>query len=144
MDRWLVLSRQRCAGRTTEGARLANIMGAVAVPVKREPVAAYELLVLLCGAIFLARTLGPWQQPIIPPAGARGRGEDIDHHNGRPAGTVWILRTIACYTAATRSDGKTPCVAEPCHRPSNAEVKLRGPDGVIIDISEYGWLGNAL
>jgi catechol 2,3-dioxygenase-like lactoylglutathione lyase family enzyme len=29
-------------------------------------------------------------------------------------------------------------------RPSNAEVKLRGPDGVIIDVSEYGWLGNSL
>jgi glyoxylase I family protein len=29
-------------------------------------------------------------------------------------------------------------------RPSQAEVKLSGPDGVIIDISEYGWLGNSL
>ena len=29
-------------------------------------------------------------------------------------------------------------------RPSNAEVKLSGPDGVIIDISEFGWLGNSL
>ncbi len=29
-------------------------------------------------------------------------------------------------------------------RPSNAELKLSGPDGVIIDISEYGWLGNTL
>jgi glyoxylase I family protein len=29
-------------------------------------------------------------------------------------------------------------------RPSHAEVKLSGPDGVIIDISESGWLGNAL
>jgi glyoxylase I family protein len=29
-------------------------------------------------------------------------------------------------------------------RPSHAEVKLRGPDGIIIDISEFGWLGNSL
>jgi hypothetical protein len=29
-------------------------------------------------------------------------------------------------------------------RPSQAEVKLSGPDGVIIDISECGWLGNSL
>lgn len=29
-------------------------------------------------------------------------------------------------------------------RPSNAEIKLSGPDGVIIDISECGWLGNSL
>jgi catechol 2,3-dioxygenase-like lactoylglutathione lyase family enzyme len=29
-------------------------------------------------------------------------------------------------------------------RPSQAEVKLCGPDGVIIDISESGWLGNSL
>src|SRR5262245_148495 len=28
--------------------------------------------------------------------------------------------------------------------PSQAEVKLSGPDGVIIDISECGWLGNSL
>ena len=28
-------------------------------------------------------------------------------------------------------------------RPSHAEVKLSGPDGVIIDISEFGWLGNS-
>ena len=28
-------------------------------------------------------------------------------------------------------------------RPSHAEVKLCGPDGVIIDISEFGWLGNS-
>jgi catechol 2,3-dioxygenase-like lactoylglutathione lyase family enzyme len=29
-------------------------------------------------------------------------------------------------------------------RPGQAEIKLRGPDGVIIDISESGWLGNTL
>ena len=29
-------------------------------------------------------------------------------------------------------------------RPSKAEVTLRGPDGVIIDISDGGGLGNAL
>jgi catechol 2,3-dioxygenase-like lactoylglutathione lyase family enzyme len=29
-------------------------------------------------------------------------------------------------------------------RPSQAEIKLSGPDGVIIDISECGWLGNSL
>jgi catechol 2,3-dioxygenase-like lactoylglutathione lyase family enzyme len=28
--------------------------------------------------------------------------------------------------------------------PSHAEVKLSGPDGVIIDISEFGWIGNSL
>jgi catechol 2,3-dioxygenase-like lactoylglutathione lyase family enzyme len=28
--------------------------------------------------------------------------------------------------------------------PGQAEVKLSGPDGVIIDISEFGWLGNSL
>ena len=26
--------------------------------------------------------------------------------------------------------------------PSQAEIKLSGPDGVILDISETGWLGN--
>lgn len=29
-------------------------------------------------------------------------------------------------------------------RLSQAEVELRGPDGVIIDISESGWVGNPL
>lgn len=28
--------------------------------------------------------------------------------------------------------------------PRNAELKLSGPDGVIIDISEFGWVGNSL
>ena len=28
--------------------------------------------------------------------------------------------------------------------PRNAEAKLSGPDGVIIDISECGWVGNPL
>ena len=28
--------------------------------------------------------------------------------------------------------------------PRNAEAKLSGPDGVIIDISECGWVGNSL
>ena len=28
--------------------------------------------------------------------------------------------------------------------PRNAEAKLSGPDGVIIDISEFGWVGNSL
>ena len=27
--------------------------------------------------------------------------------------------------------------------PRNAEIKLSGPDGVIIDISEWGWVGNS-
>ena len=27
--------------------------------------------------------------------------------------------------------------------PRNAEIKLSGPDGVIIDISEFGWVGNS-
>jgi Tol biopolymer transport system component len=40
-------------------------MGAVAAPVKREPVAAPELLVLRCCVTFLARTVEPWPQPII-------------------------------------------------------------------------------
>ena len=29
-------------------------------------------------------------------------------------------------------------------RPSQAEIKLSGPDGVILDISESGWVGNSL
>lgn len=29
-------------------------------------------------------------------------------------------------------------------RTSNAEIKLSGPDGVVIDISELGWVGNSL
>jgi catechol 2,3-dioxygenase-like lactoylglutathione lyase family enzyme len=28
-------------------------------------------------------------------------------------------------------------------QPSHAEIKLSGPDGVVIDISEFGWLGNS-
>ena len=34
-------------------------------------------------------------------------------------------------------------VSRQAQGPRNAEVKLSGPDGVIIDISEFGWVGNS-
>jgi hypothetical protein len=36
------------------------------------------------------------------------------HGNPSPAARLSAL-TVACYTTATRSDGKTPCGAKPCH-----------------------------
>jgi hypothetical protein len=56
MGIWSVLSRQRCVCRTTEGSRLASIMGTVAAPVKSEPVATHGLLVLRYSGVSLART----------------------------------------------------------------------------------------
>jgi len=68
------------------------------------------------------------------------------HHSGFLVDTVLACTDRMEQTGATRL---TPLEARRDQsgrgrRPSNAEVKLSGPDGVIIDISEYGWLGNTL
>ena len=35
-----------------------------------------------------------------------------------------------------------PGVEAPARGHSNADVKFSGPDGVIFDMSQYGWIGN--
>src|SRR6266446_6082801 len=80
----------------------------------------------------------------------REQGEDFSgiHHIGFVVDNVLACAERMEEAGATRL---TPLEAEGRRgqagrgqRPSNAEVKLSGPDGVIIDISEFGWLGNSL
>src|SRR2546428_72037 len=78
------------------------------------------------------------------------QGEDFSciHHIGFVVGSV-----LACAGRMEQAGAPrlTPLAAAGRRdqsgrgqRPSNAEVKLSGPDGLIIDISEFGWLGNSL
>lgn len=78
------------------------------------------------------------------------QGEDFSgiHHIGFVVDDVLACAEKMAHAGATRL---TPLAAAGSRgqdargqRPSNAELKLSGPDGVIIDISEYGWLGNTL
>lgn len=83
-----------------------------------------------------------------PDVGEQGEGFSGIHHIGFVVDDVLACAARMEQAGATRL---TPLEAVGQRgqsgrgqRPSQAEVKLRGPDGVIIDISECGWLGNAL
>ena len=80
--------------------------------------------------------------------GEQGENFSGIHHIGLVADNVPACAEKMEQAGATRL---TPVAAagsrsqtERGPRPSQAEVKLSGPDGVIIDISEFGWLGNSL
>jgi glyoxylase I family protein len=77
------------------------------------------------------------------------QGEDFSgiHHIGFIVDNVLECAETIEQAGATRL---TPLEAAGRHghsgrgqRPSHAEVKLSGPDGVVIDISACGWLGNS-
>jgi catechol 2,3-dioxygenase-like lactoylglutathione lyase family enzyme len=78
------------------------------------------------------------------------QGEDFSgiHHIGFVVDDVLACAEKMEQAGATRltpldaAGRRSPSGRGP--RPSQAEIKLRGPDGVIIDISETGWLGNDL
>jgi catechol 2,3-dioxygenase-like lactoylglutathione lyase family enzyme len=78
------------------------------------------------------------------------QGEDFSgiHHIGFVVDNVLECTDRMEQAGATRltprADAERRGQSGRGQRPSNAEVKLSGPDGVIIDISEFGWLGNAL
>ena len=83
-----------------------------------------------------------------PDVGEQGENFSGIHHIGFVVDNVLACAERMEQAGATRL---TPLAAagqrgqaDRGQRPSNAELKLSGPDGVIIDISEYGWLGNSL
>jgi catechol 2,3-dioxygenase-like lactoylglutathione lyase family enzyme len=83
-----------------------------------------------------------------PDVGAHGEDFSGIHHIGFLVDNVLVCADRMEKAGATRL---TPLDAAGQRgqlgrgqRHSHAEVKLRGPDGVIIDISESGWLGNSL
>jgi glyoxylase I family protein len=77
------------------------------------------------------------------------QGEDFSgiHHIGFVVDNVLEYADKMEQAGATRLTPRDPAgkrgPAGRGQRPSNAEAKLSGPDGVIIDISEFGWLGNS-
>jgi catechol 2,3-dioxygenase-like lactoylglutathione lyase family enzyme len=83
-----------------------------------------------------------------PDVGAHGEDFSGIHHIGFLVDNVPVCADRMEQAGATRL---TPLDAAGQRsqsgrgqRPSQAEIKLCGPDGVIIDISESGWLGNSL
>jgi catechol 2,3-dioxygenase-like lactoylglutathione lyase family enzyme len=83
-----------------------------------------------------------------PDVGAHGEDFSGIHHIGFIVDNVSDCAAMMEKAGATRL---TPLDAagrrgqsDRGRRPSQAEVKSSGPDGVIIDISECGWLGNSL
>jgi catechol 2,3-dioxygenase-like lactoylglutathione lyase family enzyme len=78
-----------------------------------------------------------------PDVGEQGENFSGIHHIGFVVDNVLECAARMEQAGATRL---TPLDAagRRGQRPSQAEVKLSGPDGVIIDISECGWLGNSL
>jgi glyoxylase I family protein len=83
-----------------------------------------------------------------PDVGAHGEDFSGIHHIG------FIVDNVSDCAARMEQAGATRLTpldaagrrgqSDRGRRPSQAEVKLSGPDGVIIDISECGWLGNSL
>jgi glyoxylase I family protein len=91
-------------------------------------------------------TIRACKQSDDPDVGAQGENFSGIHHIGFVVDNVLECAARMEQAGATRL---TPLEARRDQsgrgqRPSNAEVKLSGPDGVVIDISEYGWLGNSL
>ena len=83
-----------------------------------------------------------------PDVGTHGENFSGLHHIGFVVDDVLACAERMEKAGATRL---TPLDAAGKHgqsgrdrRPSQAEVKVSGPDGVIIDISEFGWPGNSL
>jgi catechol 2,3-dioxygenase-like lactoylglutathione lyase family enzyme len=82
-----------------------------------------------------------------PDVGAQGEDFSGIHHIGFVVDDIAECTNRMELAGATRL---TPLKAEGerlssrgSQGPRNAEVKLSGPDGVIIDISEFGWVGNS-
>jgi catechol 2,3-dioxygenase-like lactoylglutathione lyase family enzyme len=92
-------------------------------------------------------TIRAWKKSDDPDVGEQGADFSGIHHIGFIVDNVPECAERMEQAGATRL---TPLDAAGrrgqsggSQRPSQAEIKLRGPDGVIIDISEFGWLGNS-
>ena len=71
--------------------------------------------------------------------GAQGANFSGLHHIG------FVVDNVEEYAERMEKGGAkrlTPRSANRGPGPSQAEIKLTGPDGVILDISETGWIGN--
>jgi glyoxylase I family protein len=82
-----------------------------------------------------------------PDVGEQGENFSGIHHIGFVVDDVLACAEQMEKAGATRltplDDAGQRHRSDRGQRTRNAEVKLSGPDGVIIDISELGWVGNA-
>jgi glyoxylase I family protein len=82
-----------------------------------------------------------------PDVGEQGENFSGIHHIGFVVDDVVAcanrmeLAGATCLTPLESAEKRQLSRDTPQRR--NAEVKLSGPDGVIIDISEFGWVGNS-
>ncbi len=77
-------------------------------------------------------------------AGAeRGRGFSGIHHIGFQVESLAdIAERLSSAGSAPRDDVNAALGVGQGHRPGgNVEVKYSGPDGVMVDVSETGWVG---
>jgi catechol 2,3-dioxygenase-like lactoylglutathione lyase family enzyme len=76
-------------------------------------------------------------------AGAeRGKGFSGIHHIGFQVESLEeIAERLATAGAPRRDDVNQALGVGQGHRYANVEVKYSGPDGVMVDVSESGWVG---
>jgi catechol 2,3-dioxygenase-like lactoylglutathione lyase family enzyme len=76
-------------------------------------------------------------------AGAeRGKGFSGIHHIGFQVESLEeIAERLATAGAPRRDDVNQALGVGQGHRHANVEVKYSGPDGVMVDVSESGWVG---
>ena len=76
-------------------------------------------------------------------AGAeRGKGFSGIHHIGfEVEDLATIAEKLAAAGSARRDDVNQALAVGDGHRKHNVEVKYSGPDGIMIDVSETGWVG---
>ncbi|HEX9409179.1 MAG TPA: VOC family protein, partial [Methylomirabilota bacterium] len=73
----------------------------------------------------------------------RGRGFSGIHHIGFEVESLEaIFDKLAAAGAERRHDVEEALGVGHDHRP-NVEVKFRGPDGIMLDVSETGWVGTS-
>jgi catechol 2,3-dioxygenase-like lactoylglutathione lyase family enzyme len=82
-----------------------------------------------------------------PDVGKQGENFSGIHHIGFVVDNVMECANRMEQAGATRltplKDADKRQLSRGASAPRNAEIKLSGPDGVIIDISECGWVGNS-
>ena len=74
----------------------------------------------------------------------RGRGFKGIHHIGfEVEDMATIAERLTVAGAARRDDVNQALGVGDGHRKHNVEVKYSGPDGIMIDVSETGWVGTS-
>ena len=72
----------------------------------------------------------------------RGKNWNGIHHIGfEVEDLTTIAEKLAAAGSARRDDVNQALAVGDGHRKHNVEVKYSGPDGIMIDVSETGWVG---